>query len=44
MNVYCSFEEKDSEGNYVVCVREKETTRALYWYIVNIETEKATVK
>ena len=43
-NVYCSFEEVDGEGNYIVCVRDKETTRALYWYTVNIETGKATIK
>lgn len=43
-NVYCSFEEIDSEGNYIVCVRNKETTKALYWYTVNIETGKATIK
>ncbi len=43
-NVYCSFEELDVEGNYIVCVRNKETTKALYWYTVNIETEKATIK
>lgn len=43
-NVYCSFEEIDNEGNYIVCVRDEETTRALYWYVVNIETGKATIK
>lgn len=43
-DVYCSFEEEDNEGNYIVCVRDKETTRALYWYTVDIETGKATVK
>ena len=43
-NVYYSFEEIDGEGNYIVCVRDKETTRALYWYNVNIETGKATIK
>lgn len=42
--VYCYFEEIDSEGNYIVCVRDKETTRALYWYKVNIETGIATIK
>ena len=43
-NVYCSFEEINNEGNYIVCVRDKETTRALHWYAVNIETGKATIK
>ena len=43
-NVYCSFEEIDGEGNYIVCVRNKETTKALYWYTVDIETGKATIK
>ena len=43
-NIYCAFEEIDAEGNYIICVRDKETTRALCWYIVNIETGKAIIK
>jgi len=43
-DIYCSFEEIDSEGNYIICVRDKETTRALYWYKVDIESGKATIK
>lgn len=36
--VYYSYDGKDENGRYVICVREKETTKALYRYYVDIET------
>lgn len=36
--VYFSFDSINSEGKYLVCVRDKSTTQALYWYTVNVET------
>lgn len=41
-NVYCSFEEIDSEGKYIVRVTKE--TRVLCWYAIDIETGKYTVK
>lgn len=36
--VYYSYDGKDANGRYVICVREKDTTKALYRYYVDIET------
>lgn len=36
--VYFSYDGKDENGRYIICVREKATTKALYWYYVDIET------
>ena len=36
--VYYSYDGKDAKGRYVICVREKSTTKALYRYYVDIET------
>ena len=36
--VYFSYDGKDENGRYIICVREKETTKALYWYYVDLET------
>ena len=36
--VYFSYDGKDENGKYIICVREKETTKALYWYYVDVET------
>ena len=41
-NVYCSFEEINNEGNYIVRVTKE--TRVLCWYAIDIETGKYTVK
>lgn len=34
----------NSSGDYVICVRDKQTTKALYWYIVNINTGAFTIQ
>lgn len=36
--VYFSYDGKDEKGRYIICVREAETTKALYWYYVDVET------
>ncbi len=36
--VYFSYDGKDETGRYIICVREKETTKALYRYYVDIDT------
>lgn len=35
--VYFSFDSIDSNGKYIVSVRDKTSTEALYWYTVDIE-------
>lgn len=37
-SVYYSYDGKDENGRYVICVREKSTTKALYRYYVDLET------
>ena len=37
-SVYYSYDGINSEGKYIICVRDKATTKALYWYYVDIET------
>ena len=36
--VYFSYDGKDEKGRYIICVREEATTKALYWYYVDVET------
>lgn len=36
--VYYSYDGKDESGRYVICVREKSTTKAMYRYYVDVET------
>lgn len=36
--IYLSYDGKDKDGKYIICVREKATTKALYWYYVDVET------
>mgnify|MGYP004530627205 FL=1 len=42
--VYFSYDGKDENGKYIICVREKETTKALYWYYVDVETGTFDIK
>lgn len=35
--VYYSYDGINEQGKYVICVRDKETTKALYRYYVNVE-------
>lgn len=37
-SVYYSYDGVDSQGRYIICVRDKNTTKALYFYYVDIET------
>jgi len=37
-SVYYSYDGINSEGKYIICVRDKASTKALYWYYVDIET------
>lgn len=37
-SVYYSYDGKDEKGRYVICVREKATTKALYRYYIDLET------
>lgn len=39
-SVYFSYEYKDNKGRYIISVREKTTTKATYWYTVDVETGK----
>lgn len=43
-SVYYSYDGKDENGNYIICVRKKDTTKALYWYYVDIETGTLEIK
>ena len=36
--VYFSYDGRDENGKYIICVREKASTKALYWYYVDVET------
>lgn len=36
--VYFSYDGKDENGRYIICVREQSTTKALYRYYVNVES------
>lgn len=37
-NVYFSNDGQNNKGEYIICVRQKSSTSALAWYIVNAET------
>lgn len=37
-SVYYSYDGIDEKGRYIICVRDNATTRALFWYYVDIET------
>jgi len=39
-SVSFKFDRIDSNGNYIIVVREKATTNALRWYTVDVEDEK----
>ncbi len=43
-SVYYSYDGKDENGKYIICVREKTTTKALYWYYVDVETGTFNIK
>ena len=43
-SVYYSYDGINSEGKYIICVRDKATTKALYWYYVDIETGAFDIK
>lgn len=36
--VYYSYDGIDANGKYIICVREKATTKALYWYYVDVDS------
>lgn len=40
--VYFAQDGQTNNGEYIICVREKETTRAKAWYTVNVEDETYT--
>lgn len=45
--VYFSYDEKNptnSKGEYVICVRDKQTTYEKYWYYVNIDSGTFTIE
>ena len=42
-SVYFSYDGV-KDGKHVVCVREKDTTKALYWYYVDLETGTFEIK
>lgn len=42
--VYFSYDGKDKDGKYIICVREKSSTKALYWYYVDIATGTFDIK
>ena len=37
-SVYYSYDGIDENGRYIICVRDKATTKALFWYYVDLET------
>lgn len=41
--VYFTFDNVDSNGKYVVCVRKSTTTEALRWYAIDVNTEMFTI-
>ena len=43
-DVYFSVDGVESNGIYLVGVRDKETTYVKYWYSVNLSTETFTIK
>ena len=43
-SVYFSYDGKDDEGNYIICVRDKNSTKALYFYYVDVESGSFDVR
>lgn len=39
-----SLDTVDDKGRYIICVRDKQTTRALYWYTIDIESGTVTIE
>ena len=37
-SVYYSYDGIDKDGRYIICVRDKATTKALFWYYVDLES------
>lgn len=37
-SVYYSYDGIDKSGRYIICVRAKDTTKALFWYYVDVES------
>ena len=37
-SVYYSYDGIDKNGRYIICVRDKSTTKALFWYYVDLES------
>jgi len=42
--VYFSFDSIDNNGKYIVSVRDRASTEALYWYTVDIEKETFSIE
>ena len=42
--VYFACEKQENDGRYPVAVRDKNSTKALYWYYVDIETGSFDIK
>lgn len=42
--VYYSYDGINEQGKYVICVRDKATTKALYRYYVDVETETCEIE
>jgi len=42
--VSIEFDSKDPNGNYIVVIRDKATTKSLYWYTVNASDGTMTVE
>lgn len=43
-SVYYSYDGIDEDGRYIICVRDKATTKALFWYYVDMETGTFDIK
>ena len=43
-SVYYSYDGKDENGNYIICVRDKATTKALFWYYVDVDAGTFDIK
>ena len=39
-----SLDTVDDKGRYIICVRDKQTTRALYWYTIDVESGTVTIE
>lgn len=43
-SIYYSYDGLNSNGDCIICVRDKATTKALCWYHVNVENETFEIK